>query len=65
MKDMLYAGAGLISAIIAAVSMWQYLGKGTTLFVVAAIIFGIAAIACLGLFLSGRVNKNEDIHVTE
>jgi hypothetical protein len=68
-KDMLYAGAGLLSAIIAVFSMWRYLGQpradASNLMLFVAIIFAILAIACGALFLSSRVNKTEDIHVTE
>ena len=69
MKDMLYAGAGLVSVIIAVFSMWSYLNQAkasaSSMWLIIAVIFGIVAIACGALFLSSRVNKNEDIHVTE
>jgi membrane protein implicated in regulation of membrane protease activity len=68
-KDMLYAGGGLLSVIIAAYFMWSFLSqapgaKSNTPFII-AIIFGILALVCGALFLSGRVNKQEEIHITE
>ena len=65
MKDMLYAVIALISA-IGAVFMWmQYTGSAKVLFLVIFIVLVLITIACGALFLSGRVNKNEDIHITE
>ena len=37
----------------------------TNIGVVGVIVFLIAMLAFGALFLSGRVNKNEDIHITE
>jgi hypothetical protein len=65
-KDMLYAVLALVSAIIAAFSFYKYTsGPGETMYIVAAIVFLLATIVLGGLFLSGRINKNEDIHITE
>ena len=65
-KDMLYAVLALVSAIIAAVSFYKYLGSDDNkIFIILAIVFGLATVALGGLFLSGRVNKGEDIHITE
>lgn len=66
MKDMLYALLALVSAIAAGVSFYKYTGSDDNkVFLVVAIVFVLATIALGGLFLSGRVNKNEDIHITE
>lgn len=66
MKDMLYAVLALVSAIVAAFSFYTYTnGPDNKLWLVLAIVFVLATIALGGLFLSGRVNKNEDIHITE
>lgn len=69
-KDMLYAGLGLVSAAVAAFFMYSYIvvAKGEapkTMNFVIAIIFAIIALVCGVLFMSGRVNKNEEIHITE
>jgi hypothetical protein len=65
-KDMLYAILAVVTAIVAAFSFYRYVsGPGETLYIVLAIIFAILTIVLGGLFLSGRVNKGEEIHITE
>ncbi|MCU0238907.1 MAG: hypothetical protein MUC29_05655 [Pyrinomonadaceae bacterium] len=68
MKDMLFAILGLISVIIGVWQIYTFTSQGKdssstpliigVICVVIAVIFGI-------LFMVGRVNKTEDIHVTE
>ncbi len=66
MKDMLYAVLALVSVIIAAGSFYYYTNHGgQTIYIVLTIVFVILTVVLGGLFLSGRVNKNEDIHITE
>ena len=69
MKDMLYAVLGLISAIVAVWQIIVYLGQKSSAVsstpIIIAIVFGILAIVFGGLFLSGRVNKQEEIHITQ
>lgn len=66
MKDMLFAVLALVSLAIAAGSYYYYVSHGgQTMFIVAAIVFVILTVVLGALFLSGRVNKNEDIHITE
>jgi uncharacterized protein (UPF0333 family) len=66
-KDLLLAVIGLVSA---GVAVWQIMlyfqNKGDVImhFVVFAIC-GVIALICGGLFLSKRVNKTEEIHITE
>ncbi len=64
---MIYALLALVSAIVAAVSLYTFQTNkesGTLMLVVGAIsvlltvVFGI-------VFMSGRINKTEDIHITE
>ncbi len=63
---MLYALLALVTAIAAAFSFYKYTSSDDNkIFLVGAIVFVLATIALGGLFLSGRVNKNEDIHITE
>ena len=65
-KDMLFAVLALISLAIAAGSYYYYVSHGgQTIFIVAAIAFVILTVVLGGLFLSGRINRNEDIHITE
>lgn len=67
MKDMLFAVLALITAVLAAVSFYAYTNGGGTnmMYFVAAIACAILTVILGGLFLSGRVNKKEDIHITE
>lgn len=66
MKDMLYAVLAVVSAVIAAFSFYKYTSSDDNkLFLAAAIIFILATIVLGGLFLSGRVNKKDEIHITE
>ena len=66
MKDMLYAVLALVSAVVAGLSFYKYTSSDDNkTWLVGAIVFVLATIVLGGLFLSGRVNKNEDIHITE
>jgi hypothetical protein len=65
-SDMLYLLLALVSLAITAGSYMMYRNSGgSTLYLVGIIVFLLATVGCFGLFLSGRVNKNEDIHITE
>ena len=64
---MLFAVLALVTAVGAVFSWLQYTGssQGNIVFLV---LFGICVVATIALgamFLSGRVNKKEDIHITE
>jgi hypothetical protein len=69
MKDMLYAVLALISAIIAVWQIVVYLGQKANAVsntpIIIAIVCGLVAIVLGGLFLSGKVNKQEEIHITQ
>lgn len=65
MKDMLYAVLALVSIGIAAFSFYEYVGTANSIFIVMAIVFLLIGVVLGGLFLSGRVNKGDDIHITE
>ncbi len=63
---MMYALLALVSIIVFAGSFYQYTqGSGSTLWMILMFVGIIGAVAFGGLFLSGRVNKKEDIHITE
>lgn len=66
MKDMIFALLALVAAIAAAFSFYKYTNTGgETMYIV---LFAICALATVGLgavFLSGRIGKKEDIHITE
>ena len=62
----MYALLALVSLLIAAGSFYYFQMKdGGTLFLVAGIVFGILFLVFGVFFMSGRVNKTEDIHITE
>lgn len=63
---MLYGLLALISGALAVGSFlyYQRSGDNRTLFV-AAIIFLLLTLGFGAMFLAGRVNKTEDIHITE
>lgn len=55
-----------VSLILTAVSFYMYRSSPeNTLWLVGVIVFLIGTLVFGGLFLSGRVNKGEDIHITE
>jgi FtsH-binding integral membrane protein len=66
-KDMLFAVLALITAVIAAGSFYFYTRPGgdNKLYLAVCILFVLMTLVFGGLFLSGRVNKNDDIHITE
>lgn len=62
---MLYALLALVSALIAAGSFYFFQRDGNTLLLVVAIVFVLLTVVCGVVFMSGRINKTEDIHITE
>lgn len=67
MSNLLY---GLLALVALGVGGWFLFGgykgaEGSTLPLVIGIISIIVGIVFGGLFLAGRVNKTEDIHITE
>lgn len=64
-KGSLMGLLALVSVIIAAFSFYKYIQAAQTLWIALAIIFLVAALGLGGVFLSGRVNKADDIHITE
>ena len=56
----------LISLALTAGSFYFYRNSGgTTMYFVAVVVFLILTLIFGGLFLSGRMNKTEEIHITE
>ena len=72
MKNAIYILLGLIAAVI---GIWQIYGytesvtrtnpSGNMMSLIIAIVCIIAALAFVGLFLAGRVNKEEELHITQ
>ena len=56
----------VVSLVIGAVSFYLYVSGGDNkLYFIGAILFLILTLVFGGLFLSGRMNKTEEIHITE
>lgn len=63
---MLYALLALVTAVITGGSIYWYISNNeNTLYIIIAIISAILTVVFGSLFLSGRINKTEDIHITE
>lgn len=54
-----------VSLLLTVVCFWLFYSRESTVALVGAIIFLVATVGLGGVFLSGRVNKKEDIHITE
>ena len=71
MKDLLFAVVGLIAAAIAVWQIWSFAtsppssGAVSNMPLFIGIFFALVALVCGGLFMSGRVNRDSDIHITE
>ncbi|HEX8194893.1 MAG TPA: hypothetical protein VF571_01665 [Pyrinomonadaceae bacterium] len=69
MKDAIYVILALISAGIAAYFMYGYVNTATReqrmMDLIISVICILIAIVFGGLFLAGRVNKEEEIHITK
>ncbi len=65
-KDMLFAILALVAAVAAAFSFFKYTSSNDNkVFLVAALVFAVATVGLGAVFLSGRIGKKEDIHITE
>lgn len=62
---MMYGLLCVVSIALFAFSFYEYRQTAGTLWMVLAFLAIVGAVAFGGLFLSGRVNKKEDIHITE
>lgn len=66
MKGLLNGLLAVVSLLVAATTFYLYTTSGDNkLYLVGAIVFLVIGLGLGGLFLSGRVNKTEDIHITE
>ena len=56
----------VVSLALTGLSFWMYRSSpDNTLWLVGVVVFLLGTLAFGGMFLAGRVNKNEDIHITE
>ena len=67
MKGMLSGLLSLVSLIIAGWCFYKYgqTQPANTMFMIGAVVFALLMVVFGVMFLSGRVNKTEDIHITE
>lgn len=65
MKNLLPALLALVSVVIAVFSFLQYRNTASALWLGLTIVFLVAFLGLGAMFLSSRVNKTEDIHITE
>lgn len=67
MKDVLFALLAVVFAIVAAYFFYtfQTTENSSVMNMVLGVVFVVLTAACGVLFLSKRVNKAEDIHITE
>lgn len=68
MKGMLYGLIALVSLVVASFCLYKYQTAPpppNTIFIIGAGVFALLMVVFGVMFLSGRVNKSEDIHITE
>ena len=66
MKGTLNGLLAVISLAVTAVSFYFYINRdGSTMYLIGVIVFLILTLVFGALFLSGRMNKTEEIHITE
>ena len=66
MKGMMNGLVAVIALILTVFSFWEYRSSpANTMWLIGVVVFLIATLVFGGMFLSGRVNKNDDVHITE
>lgn len=65
MNNMLSGLLALLSAVATGFCFWRFQHSGQTYLIILTLVFLIAAIGLGAMFLTGRLNKTEDIHITE
>jgi len=64
-KDLLFAVLAIISAVVAIYFLYSFQKVGDSTSMIVGIIFALLALVFGGLFMFGKVNQHEDIHITE
>ena len=66
-KGMINALLALVFLAATAVSFYSYTNTTppNNLYIILAVVFALLMVVFGGMFLSGRVNKSEEIHITE
>lgn len=66
MKGSVNGLLAVIALLLTAGSFYMYVkSPANTMYIIGVIVFLILTLVLGGMFLSGRVNKNEDIHITD
>ena len=65
MKDLLFAVLALISAAAAAYFLYSFQKYDNSTSLMIGIVFAVLAVVLGGLFMFGKVNRHDDIHITE
>lgn len=66
MSGTLYGLLSLVALVLTALSFWQYTASADNkMWLVLTIVLLLVFLGFGGMFLSGRVNRNDDIHITE
>ncbi|MCY7374425.1 MAG: hypothetical protein LH472_00425 [Pyrinomonadaceae bacterium] len=67
MKDLLFAVLALISVVVAGYFLYSFQNQksdnSTSLII--GVVFALLAVIFGGLFIFGKINRHEDIHITE
>jgi ABC-type multidrug transport system permease subunit len=64
-KDLLYAVLAIISAVVAIYFFYSFQAEGNSTSLIIGIVFALLALVLGGFFMFGKVNRHEDIHITE
>lgn len=66
MRSSLNGLLAVVALVLTALSFWQYRSSpANTMWLIGLVVFLLATLFFGGMFLSGRVNKNDDVHITE
>lgn len=65
MKDTLFALLALIAAALAAYFFYSFQKYDSSNSLIIGIIFALVAVVFGGLFMFGKVNQHDEIHITE
>ena len=65
MRDTLYALLGLIAAALAAYFFYSFQKNDSSNSLIIGIVFTLVAVVFGGLFMFGKVNRHDEIHITE
>ncbi len=65
MKDLLFAVLALASAVAAAYFLYSFQKYDDQTSLIIGVILALVAVVFGGLFMFGKVNRHDDIHITE